>query len=293
MPPVQHLEVTPDEGGQKLLQFLQRRLGADIPRSLVMRLIRTGQVRVDGGRRKPFDRIEAGQVVRVPPIRIDEPASASPSGLPPLRVLLHRDGLLAIAKPAGLAVHPGSGHEDCLTARLAAQFPDAPFAPTPAHRLDRDTSGVLLCATSYETLRDLQDAFRVHDIDKVYLCWVHGAVPVGTVMDMRDELAKTGPEGRERVHTGDGRDAHARAECLLSTREYSLMAVTLFTGRTHQIRVQLSSRGLPIVGDRKYGRTSDRSAMLLHAWRIRWKDDVIEMLPDWEGAFRVKPEALI
>lgn len=288
MPPVQHFTVTPDESGQKLVQFLQRRLGSDVPRSLFLRLVRKGQVRVDKGRKKPFDRVTEGQVVRVPPIHIEEKEpGTSVSTLPVLPVIYDAGGLLAINKPAGLPVHPGSGHDEAVNTRLKAQFPDAPFEPTPAHRLDRDTSGVLLCGRSYSTLRKLQDAFREHTIDKFYLCWVHGSFEVGTRWDMQDSLAKSGPAGRMKVQVGSGKHAHAIAECLAVREDYSLFCVQLLTGRTHQIRVQMTERGAPLVGDKKYGR-SKKEPMLLHAWRIVWNEIEIAVLPDWAPPFDVK-----
>ena len=154
--------VDPREGGQKLLQFLQRRL--DLPPSLLHRWIRTGQVRINGGRAKPFGLVAAGDSVRLPPFALGMSRRSKATGgqaspeqgheprpraqaLPPAPRPLQKDGdLWVFCKPAGLPTHPGTGHEDSLSSRLAAGAGDAPFKPTPVHRLDKDTSGILLVA---------------------------------------------------------------------------------------------------------------------------------------------------
>lgn len=278
---VRHIQVTPEEGGQKLLQFLQRRLGPDVPGSLLMRLIRKGRVRVDGGRKKPFDRLETGQTVRIPPL--DQQPAAPQTPLPELTILARGNGWIAIAKPAGLPTQPGTGHLDAVSTRLKAMFPDAPFTPTPAHRLDRDTSGILLVGSSYQGLRSLQQAFEQHTIQKLYLARVHGCLPPGETFTMQDHLEKTGSPGSQRMTTGSGKPALAHARCQSSTSTTSLLEIDLRTGRTHQIRAQLASRGLPICGDHKYGQPDDAPSMLLHAWRVTLPGgDVVELKPDWE-----------
>ena len=156
--------VDPREGGQKLLQFLQRRL--DLPPSLLHRWIRTGQVRINGGRAKPFGLVAAGDSVRLPPFALGMSRRSKATGgqaspeqeheprqrtqaLPPAPRPLQKDGdLWVFCKPAGLPTHPGTGHEDSLSSRLAARAGDAPFKPTPVHRLDKDTSGILLVAAT-------------------------------------------------------------------------------------------------------------------------------------------------
>ena len=279
--PVQHITVTPEEAGQKLEAFLRRRLpGA--PGGLIMRIIRTGQVRVDGGRKKPFDRLAEGQVVRVPPVRLDEqPVQAQPEPLP---VVDRQDDLLVVAKPAGLPVHGGSGQDESVVSRLAAMHPDAAFAPTPAHRLDKDTSGLLLVALSYARLRALQDLFQARKVDKTYLAWVRGALD--EALTLTDTLAKAGPQGRERVRTvepGQGQHALAKATPIRQHNGLTLVELRLVTGRTHQLRVQLASRGLPILGDPKYGPPGETPPLHLHAWRIALPDADYELLPDWPG----------
>lgn len=339
---VQHWDVTPEEAGQKLLQFLQRRLGRAVPKGAIMRWIRTGQVRVDKGRVKPFTRLDEGQIVRVPPFRTGdadadipgdsggsssptprgegrEPSSEkgraqagrqrrrSPAGLTAagrhaaensdttttLEILHDQDGLLVIAKPAGLPVHGGSGHTDSVQARLDAMFPDAPFRPTPAHRLDRDTSGLLLVATSYTRLRELHDALREHTTEKTYLAWVKGRWPHSGEYRLEDRMEKREAsdgsgehrgKSPEKVTTGSGRVALAFAEPLDVRDDKSLLRIRLLTGRTHQIRVQLADRGHPILGDRKYGGPATEPGhppLFLHAFALCVGGQSFNLPPDW------------
>jgi len=290
MPSVQLVIVTPAESGQKLLQFLERRLGGAVPRSAVQRWIRKGQVRVDKGRAKPFDRVAAGQTVRIPPYVGESDAPAAPGG--PLTILHRDDRLLVIAKPAGLAVHGGDTIDDSVASRLAAAFADADFAPTLAHRLDRDTSGLLLAARTYEALRELNERFASGRVDKLYLAWVLGrwAEP-GTVL-LEDRLEKRGQPGSEKVRPGAGKTALAEVACLVRGEERSLLAVRLFTGRTHQIRVQLASRGHPVAGDGKYGLPGRRTAMRLHCFALRPGERTLTLPPSWSGPWTVPPEAM-
>ena len=198
---VQHLTVAAGEAGQKLLQFLERRAGA--PRPLIHKWIRTGQVRVDGKRAGPYDRLDEGTVVRVPPhqpgAESDGPAAGLDAGLrppvlPALPVLYEGRGLLVIDKPSGLAAQPGSGLTDSVVDRLKTLYGDREFLPSLAHRLDRDTSGILLCATTYERLRELNDLFKAkgEGLRKVYLAWARGRMAPSGRLAMRDRLEKRG-----------------------------------------------------------------------------------------------------
>jgi len=291
MPKAQFVTVTPAESGQKLLQFLERRLTGDVPRSAIQRWIRKGQVRVDKGRKKPFDRIEAGQVVRLPPYTPgDQAAPQEPLGN---LIIVHEDeDMLAVAKPAGLASHGGDGITDSVTARLKGMFPDADFNPTLAHRLDRDTSGLLLAAKSYTSLRELNDMFAQGGVHKVYLAWVRGHWTEPDELLLEDVMEKRGAPGHEKVRTGSGKTALARVMGLLSGHKQSLVAVRLLTGRTHQIRVQLASRGYPVIGDRKYGKGQSRGAMRLHCYALQAGDTTLRLTPPWSGNWQVPPDAL-
>ena len=166
--------VTEAESGQKILQFLERRL--KLPSSLLHRWIRTGQVRCNGGRCKPFARVKAGDMVRLPPFAFKLAAQmlspmpvtdkSVPESLPLPPVMGTARGLVAYAKPRGLPTQPGTGHDDSLASRLAAHHADALFVPAPVHRLDKDTSGLLLVATTHDALRRSHEDWREGRITK-------------------------------------------------------------------------------------------------------------------------------
>lgn len=290
MPKAQFVIVTPAESGQKLLQFLERRLTGDVPRSAIQKWIRKGQVRVDKGRKKPFDRIKSGQEVRIPPYTPGEESPAAVAGN--LVAAYEDDDILAVAKPAGLPVHGGDKVTDSVAARLRAIFTDADFMPTLAHRLDRDTSGLLLAAKNYETLRALNDQFAEGKVGKLYLAWVKGQWREPGEILLEDRMEKTGKPGAEKVRTGSGKTALARVACLVSGKQNSLVAVRLLTGRTHQIRVQLASRGHPVIGDKKYGKGQGRGPMRLHCYAMRVDEKGISLEPPWTGKWEVPPDAL-
>lgn len=290
MPEAQFITVTDAEAGQKLLQYLERRLTGDVPRSAIQRWIRKGQVRVDKGRKKPFDRIEAGQMVRIPPYTPGETKTATPGGN---LVIAHEDDrLIAIAKPAGLAAHGGDKIEDSVIARLTAMYPDADFMPTLCHRLDKDTSGILLAAKTYESLRTLNDSFASGGVGKLYLAWVKGEWQESGEVLLEDKLEKRGIPGEEKVRAGSGKVALAKVAGLIPGPKYSLVAVRLLTGRTHQIRVQLASRKHPVVADRKYGKGNERGAMRLHCYAMHIEGETLSLAPPWTGKWEVPPDAL-
>lgn len=298
------LVVTPQEAGQKLLQFLQRRLGREVPGSALLRIIRTGEVRVDGGRKKPFFRLAAGQEVRVPPLSGLAPMPAQSAGhtlaearpgadLPGLEILLETPGLVAVRKPAGLCSHAGTRHKDSVADRLKAMYAGAAFLPVLTHRLDKDTSGILLAAKSYAELRRLNDLFATGGVSKTYLAWVDGAWPGNGPELMEDrldrlELAAGQVQGRKKIlaaEDGQGKSARAEALPLLRKRQATLLQVRLFTGRTHQIRVQLSLRGHPVISDAVYGRKVRGLPMLLHALCLRLPEQALFAPPPWTGPF--------
>ncbi len=309
------------ESGQKLLQFLQRRL--NLPPALLHRWIRTGQARLNGCRAKPFARVALGDTVRVPPFALtlaaqagargQDGAAASPPGTaapaateaadaPPLPPLVGVFGdIWAFNKPAGLPTHPGTGHEDSLSARLAAHAPGAAFPPTPAHRLDRETSGILLVAATHDALRELQRQFRERLPAKEYVAWVGGRWPWPGPRLLRDHVRKAGAPGAERMRPcapgPDAREAVCIVRPLVTGARASLVQVRLITGRTHQIRVQLAALGHPVLGDAKYGRgrRDGCPGMRLHALRVSLPDGhTAACLPDWPGAhaLAVMPDPL-
>ncbi|MBU1042158.1 MAG: RluA family pseudouridine synthase [Proteobacteria bacterium] len=329
---LQPLVVNPEEAGQKLLQFLTRRLQGAVPGSALLKAIRTGQVRVDGGRKQPFFRLAAGQQVRVPPFQAlpgqeaEGPHPAGPAGAAeseapppdappaplPLTLLYEDAGLVAVAKPAGLCAHAGTRHPDSVADRLKALFAGAPFLPVLAHRLDKDTSGILLAAKSYAELRRLGDLFATGGVAKTYLAWVDGSWPGRGTELLEDslerlDLAAGEVAGRKKIvragtapSTGGtvggtvGVSKLARCEVtpLLRKRAATLMQVRLLTGRTHQIRVQLSLRGHPVISDAVYGRKVRGVPMLLHALCLRLPERALFLPPAWSGPFAL-PETLI
>lgn len=291
----QPLLVTAEEAGQKLLQFLARRFGE--PQGVLHRWIRTGQVRINGGRAKPFDRVEVGDEVRVPPFagggaQAAVPAKADRSLLPP--IVAETDELIVFCKPAGLPVHPGTGHTDSLTVRLEKSFAGAPFMPAPVHRLDRDTSGLLLVGKTYTAVRRLSDALAAHaDIEKDYLAWARGECPWVRATRLEDRLSKRSVEGgREKMvagtprHAPDGKEASLTVRRLEVRQGNSLLLVRLHTGRTHQIRAQLAERGFPLIGDVKYGGPPCEGGLKLHAARLRVGGSVFAAPPPWGGLWR-------
>jgi 23S rRNA pseudouridine955/2504/2580 synthase len=318
----QPLTVSPEEAGQKLLQFLTRRLAGAVPGSALLKAIRTGQVRVDGGRKQPFFRLTAGQEVRVPPFlpglgtgqASDRNSGQAPGQAPsrkdplPLTILYEDSGLVAVAKPAGLCAHAGTRHPDSVADRLKALYAGASFLPVLAHRLDKDTSGILLAAKSYAELRRLGDLFASGGVAKTYLAWVDGSWPGRATELLEDtlerlELAAGDVAGRKKIvraeaastpggQDGAGKLARCEVTPLLRKRAATLMQVRLLTGRTHQIRVQLSLRGHPVISDAVYGRKVRGLTMLLHALCLRLPERALFLAPAWGGPFAL-PEDLL
>lgn len=287
------LKVVPEEAGQKLLQCLQRRLC--LPAPLLHRWIRTGQIRLNGCRTKPFDRVIENDDIRLPPFVLamlasTEAGRANPVPDPSVEIrslppLVHADAdMLVFNKPAGLPAHSGTGHEtDSLATRLAVHYAGAAFLPTLAHRLDKDTSGLLLAGRSYVGLRALQDALRDGALIKEYLAWVEGRWPHDGQRLLRHNLAKRHEGVFERMRTGQGKEAVCTARCLRAERGRSLMHIRLHTGRTHQIRAQLAAEGHPLCGDVKYGGRAGQP-LRLHALRLLLPDGrEFTAPPPWSG----------
>ena len=283
---VKTLLVDEESAGQRLDNFLLRHLKG-VPKTHVYRIIRTGEVRINKGRVNADTRVQTGDMVRLPPVRVatvDVNAPVAPGREFP--VLMEDEQMLAIDKPAGVAVHGGSGVSFGVIEQLRQARPGARMLEL-VHRLDRDTSGVLLVAKKRSALTRLQDQFRDRETGKTYLALVKGQWPSNKkVIDLplqRYLIPNGVGEGERRVRIAAKDDANAqRAITLVRVSrlvgDYSLLEVTIKTGRTHQIRVHLASQGYPIVGDDKYGdfelnkrlAAQGMKRMFLHAWRLKF-----------------------
>ena len=287
-PAVGWLTVDAESAGQRLDNYLMRHLKG-VPKTHVYRIIRSGEVRLNKGRAAADTRLASGDVLRLPPVRVSPQIAAKAERPAPARefpILFEDDHLIALDKPAGVAVHGGSGVSFGVIEQLRRARPEARFLEL-VHRLDRETSGILLVAKRRSALKALQDQFREREPAKTYLALALGAWPANRkVIDaplhkyLVGEGASAG-ERRVRVVAKDDPDGQ-RAITLVKVRQAvgdcSLLEVTIKTGRTHQIRVHLASSGHPIAGDDKYGdfernrglQKRGLRRMFLHAWRLQF-----------------------
>ena len=245
------LEVGEESASQRIDNFLLRHLKG-VPKSHVYRVLRSGEVRVNSGRIKPDYRLQQGDKVRVPPVRVAEPRphKARPLNLP---VVFEDTALIVVNKPSGVAVHGGSGVSYGVIESLRVERPEAKFLEL-VHRLDRDTSGLLMIAKKRSALVELHRMLREGEVGKIYTAIVKGAVKKAG-FEMREALHKyVTAEGERRVSVRqDGKAAVTQVKTLRKNDSCSLLEVTLLTGRTHQIRVHLAHAGHPVLGDDKYG----------------------------------------
>ncbi|MEK7261664.1 MAG: 23S rRNA pseudouridine(955/2504/2580) synthase RluC [Pseudomonadota bacterium] len=279
---VRHVEIDATRSGQRLDNFLLTTLKG-VPKSRIYRLVRKGEVRVNRGRTKPDYRLQTGDIVRLPPVRM-APAAEQ---VPPERfawladrIIYEDEHLLAVDKPAGFAVHAGSGVAFGLIEGLRALRPEAPMLEL-AHRLDRDTSGCLLIAKSRPALLGLHQALKTGGIAKRYLALVRGlwrgrqrTITAALERHERggERMVEAGEEGKTAASVFHPRTRYTEAGA-------TLVEVELLTGRTHQARVHAAHAGHPIAGDDKYGdrefnrelRAVGLKRLFLHAWRLNFK----------------------
>jgi 23S rRNA pseudouridine955/2504/2580 synthase len=250
-PKVTWLVVGEEAADQRIDNFLLRHLKG-VPKSHIYRVLRSGEVRVNSGRVKPEYRLQTGDRIRVPPVRVAERKAAvvRPLALP---VAFEDAALLLIDKPSGVAVHGGSGVSHGVIESLRAQRPQAKYLEL-AHRLDRDTSGLLILCKKRSALVELHRMLREGEVEKVYLAVAKG-VPAKNQFEIRESLHKhVTAQGERRVSVAaDGKSAVTQVRVLKSDADFSFLEIRLLTGRTHQIRVHLAHAGHPILGDDKYG----------------------------------------
>ncbi len=295
---VRWLTVDESAVGQRLDNFLLKELKG-VPRTLVYRIVRKGEVRVNKGRCKPDTRLQDGDVVRVPPLRVSAAREETVhSGvLEQLeRSIVHEDDdLLVINKPQGLAVHGGSGLSHGVIEAFRVLRPTLDALEL-VHRLDRDTSGLLLIAKRRRILLRLQQLLQSGGIDKRYMAWVEGQWPAART-EVTAPLAKNVLRSGERMVTvsQDGKQSLTRFRLLRQEAGASLVEASPITGRTHQIRVHAQFAGHPIIGDTKYGRDQTNRLfrergvrrLCLHAFSltIRWGDRAdLQFEAPWEFA---------
>ena len=283
------MRVQVDEGseGQRLDNFLVKLLKG-VPKTHVHRVIRSGEVRVNKGRAAADTRLALGDEVRVPPVRVADRSDAPAVPAREFPIVFEDEHLIAVDKPAGVAVHGGSGVSFGVIEQLRQARPQAKFLEL-VHRLDKETSGLLLVAKKRSALTALQDQFRGRETGKTYAALVTGAWPASKkVIDVALHKFLT-TEGERRVRAvaeshDDGRRSITLVKVAKKFADFTLLDVTVKTGRTHQIRVHLTHEGHPIAGDEKYGDFALNKAlargdavpghkfdrMFLHARRLRF-----------------------
>ncbi len=279
--------ISEDEHGQRLDNFLLK-ICKGVPKSHVYRIVRSGEIRINSKRVDASYRLQIGDIVRIPPIRIaqrEEEIVAGAEIKAELPIIHEDEALLVVDKPSGIAVHGGSGVSFGVIEALRRQRPQAHFLEL-AHRLDRETSGILLVGKKRSALVALHDMFRGGGLggsgrgaDKRYLVLVKGRW-MDQVRNVKLPLFKyLLDSGERRVRVSDeGKASHTVFRLLARWENFSLLEAELKTGRTHQIRVHLAHLGFPIVGDEKYGDFSlnrglpkaGLKRMFLHAWKMQF-----------------------
>jgi 23S rRNA pseudouridine955/2504/2580 synthase len=291
------VEVQLAQQGQRIDNFLINYLKG-VPKSRIYKAIRSGEVRVNGGRIKQTHRLSSGEQIRVPPIQCSEKKAFLPPSARWLdnfedQILFQSADVLIVNKPPGMPVHAGTGIDRGLIENLRA-CPAFGDEWELVHRLDRDTSGLLVLARQGPALKDLQLLFREREVEKTYFLWVKGVWRGGPRVVDLPLLRETGGNGERIVvvNRTEGKPSRTRFEPLVVKSDKSLLIAYPETGRTHQIRVHAASIGHPIIGDKKYGYSNKNqifkepssSRLFLHAaslcFRGKWSYLSICALPD-------------
>lgn len=301
-PGVQILSVSEHQEGQRLDNFLLGKLKG-VPKSLIYRVVRKGEVRVNGKRAKPEQRLVEGDQVRIPPVRLAEAGEVPKvsGGLADkLRgaILFQDEHILVLDKPSGLPVHAGTGVKLGVIEALRQLYPEWPALEL-VHRIDKGTSGCLLLAKTGKARRALMSAFRSHEVSKAYHAIVIGKWP-DKVKRVEAALARQPERGGERrveVDEDDGKEAVTEFTVLKRLARTTLIEARPLTGRTHQIRVHAASTGCPLLGDEKYAdedqarlqQQAGSKRLFLHASRLRFAHPdtgkVLEFTADYDEAF--------
>jgi 23S rRNA pseudouridine955/2504/2580 synthase len=296
------LEVAEEEAGQRIDNYLLARLKG-VPKTHVYRILRSGEVRVNSKRVQASQRVVAGDRIRLPPVRVAERDEDVPAPHFKLPILHEDEAFLAIDKPSGIAVHGGSGVAHGVIESLRAMRPEARYLEL-VHRLDRETSGVLLVAKKRSALTGLHELLRSRDMDKRYLAGVAGRFR-NEMQRVRAALAqRVNAAGEKRVSVSEaGQAAETVFRRVARGAEFSLLEAELLTGRTHQIRVHLAHLRHPVLGDDKYGdfelnkrlRREGLKRMFLHAHRLSFAHpltgepvELVAPLPRDLQAFRAR-----
>ena len=300
--------ITQQEAGQKYTAFIQRK--CRIPLAHIHKLIRKGTLRINGKRTQPFTRLKEGDSIFLPDSlckssdissSIHSINNASPSSITLQEHLptLHEDTLflqthihyedsdiLVINKPSGIPVHNGTRHRRSIASIVQNVYAEASFSPTLVHRLDKDTTGVLLIAKTYTMLNHLHTAWREHTVNKYYLAWVQGIWNEHKSMYIENSIERS----KEKMIVTEGNDVAITVRCLQRARNSSLLLIELHTGKTHQIRAQLAYQGFPIVGDSKYSKNSKKLPLFLHAVGLYITDAMQYLLmpSHWSGSFALR-----
>ncbi len=278
--PVQFVDISAEQAGQRIDNFLLT-LEKGVPKSRIYRAIRKGEVRVNKGRIKQTYKIQAGDIIRIPPLRTSEKSSSSFVS-DRLRqeltdnILLEDDDLLVLNKPPGLSVHAGTNISQGIIEALRIMRAEQPYLEL-VHRLDRDTSGCLLLAKNRTALLNLQQQMIQHDLDKHYLTLLKGNWDNQELLVEQALLKNVVSSGERMVQVNpEGKQAKTLFIPIEHFSQAQLTEVVLFTGRTHQIRVHSLHAGHPVAGDDKYGQRSFNREMkkmglkrlFLHAWKL-------------------------
>ncbi len=249
--------VTEHEAGQRIDNFLLK-FFKKVPKSVIYRILRKGEVRIDKKRVKPDRKLVVGETIRIPPVRVEERPEQQETPRALLdkieaSILLEDDHLIVLNKPAGLPVHGGSGVKYGLIESFRQLRPNLPFVEL-VHRLDRDTSGLILLAKSRKVLHTLHELLRDGGMDKHYRTLVGGKWKGGSQRIITDLTRSGGSRQKIQVSEGeDGKTSESIFSPIWTTQGCSLLDVQILTGRMHQIRVQLAHLGYPIIGDDRYG----------------------------------------